>query len=205
MDTSRQVARALIDSGAITFALIDPLPIASGLVSPVSLNVKVLPYHPAEWKVIIDAAGEMIAAPSLSPERIAGPEEAALFHAILGFATGTPSIALQSRTKERLRDRVAGRKTLLVEDFLVTGTSSIESIYRLQKDEALVTDMLVILSCDFPEARGPLQKENVTLHTLTTFPELLEEAVKAGALNEEESSDIEQWRQNPYFWLSTSV
>lgn len=204
MDIAHKVARALIESGAIMFTIKDPVPIASGLVSPVYVDCRVLPQYPEQWKVIIAAFCELIEQERLHPEFLIGTEETSVLHSVLGFDSGVPALPLQAKSKG-LRKRVAGKRALLIEEFITTGTKTMESIYSLQNEEAEVSDLLTILACGFPESVESLKRENIRLHQLTSFPVVLEEAVKAGKISVTEREEIEEWRGNPYFWLSTAV
>ena len=57
---SEAVAKALIEIGAVGFSLHDPITFKSGIVSPVYVDNRRLPYHPRQWQVVIEGFQALI-------------------------------------------------------------------------------------------------------------------------------------------------
>jgi orotate phosphoribosyltransferase len=95
---------------------------------------------------------------------------------------------------------VKGKKILLVEDLVSTGSSSLSGVEALRKDGATINDCLVIVSYDFEEAKENFEKAKVKLHALTDFPTIFEQAVEMGKITEEEKKVVEEWYADPWNW-----
>ena len=95
---------------------------------------------------------------------------------------------------------IKGKKTLLVEDLVSLGMSSLSAVKEIRNADGIVNDCLVIVSYDFAEAKEAFKKANVELHALTSVPVILEEALKLGALKQNEVDTIKEWFANPHSW-----
>jgi orotate phosphoribosyltransferase len=208
MDTQRHVALALIKIGAIGFRLDDPITFKSGIVSPVYVDNRKLPFHPKEWKIVLEGFKDVIEKENIDLDVVAGVEAAGIPHsAALGFVLGKPSVFVRKQAKEHgTKKLVEGgdltlKKVLLIEDLVSTGSSSLKAIESMRSEGAIADHCLVIVSYDFDEAKENFKKANVTLHCLTSFPVILEEAEKMGILTAEQIGKIKEWFADPYGWV----
>lgn len=209
METKQEhdVAQAILRIGAVGFAPSKPITFKSGIISPVYVDNRKFPFNPAEWKIIIESFKRIIVSNKIDAEIIAGVEAAGIPHsAALGFLMNTPSIFVRKKvkdhgTKSRIEGgKVEGKKVLLIEDLVTTGGSSLESIRALKEEGAEANNCLVIVSYGFKEAIEAFKNEGVVLHSLTSFPIILEEAVKMRKISEEESVKIQEWFDDPHGW-----
>lgn len=205
--TSQAIAKALLSIKAVGFKPDDPITFKSGIISPVYVDNRKFPYHPTEWKQVIDGFSEIIATKSLDFEVIAGIETAGIPHSsALGYATHTPSVFVRKKikdhgTKSRVEGgEVAAKKVLLIEDLVTTGGSSLAGVEALRAEEAIVTDLLCIVTYGFDEATENFSKANVKLHTLTTFEVILDEAVNQKVLTQEQKKIVSDWFTDPHGW-----
>ncbi len=102
------------------------------------------PFHPAQWRIVIEAFKELIDTEGLVPDVIAGVEAAGIPHsAALGFFMGKPSVFVRKKPKEHgTKNRVeggsvAGKRVLLIEDLVTTGGSSLQAVEALKNEGAL--------------------------------------------------------------------
>src|SRR5579875_587055 len=175
-----EVARALLQIGGVGFRLDDPITFKSGIVSPVYCDNRTFPFWPLEWKKVIEGFSAMIERENISFDVIGGIEAAGIPHsAALGYAMQKPSIFIRKQPKEhgkRARIEggdVRGKRVLLVEDLVTTGSSSLSGVQALRDAEAIVTDCLAIISYGFAEAELAFETARVRLHTLTNFETVL--------------------------------
>src|SRR5262245_26696238 len=175
MDTPTQIARILLEIGAVGFSPQQPVVFKSGLLSPVYVDNRRLPYWPAQWKVVLDGFQTLIRDTALPFDVIAGIETAGIPHsAALGYALEQPSVFVRKQAKDHgTRSRVEGgpvreKRVLLVEDLVTTGGSSLLGVEALRQDGAQVTDCLAIVSYGFRQATEAFQAADVRLHTLTS-------------------------------------
>ncbi len=206
-DMERDIARALITIGAVGFTVSNPVTFASGIVSPVYVDNRRFPFHPSEWKQVIEGFAALINTKGIAPEVIAGVEAAGIPHsAALGFHIGTPSVFIRKKPKGYGMNKlveggdVSGKKALLIEDLVTTGGSSLKAVEALRAEGAAVTDVAVIVTYGFPESVAAFKEANVNLHALTTFPIILEEAKALNKITNEDVKAILEWTQNPHGW-----
>ena len=207
MNMQEEVAKALLNIGAVGFKPKEPITFKSGIVSPVYCDNRKFPFHPTEWKQVIGGFKHLIEQNKIEAEVIAGVEAAGIPHsAALGFFMSRPSVFVRKEAKDHgLKKRVEGgdvigKKVVLVEDLVSTGSSSLSVINALRNEGAVVNDLIVIVTYGFKESVEAFEKANVKLHALTTFPIILEEAVAMSRITEEEKAIVSDWLLDPHGW-----
>ncbi len=176
----QQVARALLEIGAVGFNDREPVRFKSGILSPVYVDNRRVPFYPRAWRVVIRGFSGLISSRRLDFEIIAGIETAGIPHsAALAYMMEMPSVFVREQSKDHgLKNRVeggsvVGLRTLLIEDMITTGSSSLSGVQALRDEGAVVTDCLAIVSYGFREAEDAFAAANVRLHTLTNFDTIL--------------------------------
>ena len=195
----KKVAQALLSIGAVSFPK-DMITFKSGIKSPVYIDNRKFPFHPKEWKDVIESFAEVIKKKDLKVDVVAGVEAAGIPHSsALSFLLEIPSVFVRKQAKDHGTKKmveggdVADKKVLLIEDVVSAGHSSLAGVTSLRAEGAIVEDCLVILSYGFSESREGFEKANVRLHTLTSFPVILEEAKKQGILEGDKLKTVEDW------------
>lgn len=208
-DTASHVARALLDIGAVGFSPDQPLTFKSGIVSPVYVDNRRLPYWPDAWQVVIAGFQALIDEQAIAFDVLGGIETAGIPHsAALSFAMRRPSIFVRKQPKDHgTRSRVeggavTGKRILLVEDLVTTGGSSLSGVDALRAEGATVTDLLAIVSYDFAEAAQAFAAADVRLHTLTSFPVITREALATGRFDAATLDIVNDWLADPVGWNS---
>ena len=67
----QQIARALVSIGAVGVSRAKPIIFKSGIISPVYVDNRALPFHPAEWRLVIEGFRQAIANEKIPFEVIA--------------------------------------------------------------------------------------------------------------------------------------
>lgn len=206
-DWQAEVARALVAIGAVGFAPQQPVTFKSGLISPVYVDNRRIPYWPEHWKVVIGGFEALIRAERIAFDVIAGIEAGGIPHsAALGYSLGRPSVFVRKQVKEHgTRSRIEGgdvrnRRVLLVEDLVTTGGSSLAGVEALREDGAVVNDCLTIVSYEFAEATASFAAAGVRLHPLTSFSAILREGLALGLFSASDKAVIEDWLRDPIHW-----
>jgi orotate phosphoribosyltransferase len=209
MSMEKEVARALVEIGAVRFTPDAPITFKSGIISPVYVDNRKLPFYPKEWKVVLSAIEKKIKENKIHFDIVAGVESGGIPHsAALGFMLDMPSVFVRKQlkdhgTKSRIEGgEVRGQAVLLIEDMVSTGASSLAAVEALRDEFAVVTDCIAIVSYNFPDALEAFEKANATLHSLTTFPVILEEAVALGKISEPDAERVRAWFADPYNWVA---
>lgn len=205
--TERAVAQALLEINAIGYSADEPITFKSGIKSPVYVDNRKLPYYPNQWRVVIDAFQRVLQQEDELCEIVAGVAVGGVPHsATLGYLLRRPSIFIRKEAKEHGEKKrveggdVNGRHVVLVEDLVTTGGSSLNAIQAL-RDEGAITDLLVaIVSYGFEEAITAFEQANVRLHTLTSFPVILDVAREQNYFTDEQITVISDWYQAPHHW-----
>jgi orotate phosphoribosyltransferase len=201
---SAAVARALLEAGTVTLTPDAPVTFKSGLRSPVYVDNRKLVFQPTAWNTVIEAFTAEL--PGGEPV-IAGVESAGIPHSsALAFSAGLPSVFVRKAAKEHGLGRrieggdVSGHQTILVEDMVTTGGSSLSAVEALRESGAIVGDCFAIITYGFSEALAAFDEAAVTLTTLTTFGTVVAEALSAGTIDEREADLVRSWLADPHAW-----
>ncbi len=207
VDTALEIAEALLAIGAVGFRPETPITFKSGLLSPVYCDNRRFPFHPMEWTKVIRGFERMVAERGIAMEIVGGVEAAGIPHsAALGFAMQRPSVFIRKEakghgTKKRVEGGdVAGRRVVLVEDLVTTGSSSLAAVEALRDEGAVVTDCMAIISYGFAEARKAFAQAGVTLHAATDFETVLDLATDRGVLDADGAATVRDWLREPRGW-----
>ena len=203
-DSRAVVARALLEAGTVTLTPDAPVTFKSGLRSPVYVDNRRLIFQPGPWRTVIDAFAAKLPHGDVV---IAGVESAGIPHSsALAFAVEQPSVFVRKAAKEHGLGRrieggeVSGRRTVLVEDMVTTGGSSLSAVEALRESGADVTDCFAIITYGFPEALEAFDVAGVKLTTLTTFEAVVAEALSDGAIDERAADLVRSWLADPHAW-----
>jgi orotate phosphoribosyltransferase len=203
------VAHALLEIGAVGFNFEYPITFKSGILSPVYVDNRRLPFYPAQWQIIIQAFQNLIQTQSLDYAIIAGVAVGGIPHsATLGYTLNKPSVFIRKEAKEHGKQQlveggdVNNQRVLLVEDMVTTGGSSLKAIQALRAEGAIVKDLLTIVSYNFAEASKNFAEEKIRLYNLTDFSVILTVAQETHRLQPHEATIIRDWLDDPYGWAT---
>lgn len=209
MECQKEVAKSLLNIGAVGFKPKEPITFKSGIVSPVYCDNRKFPFHPEEWKKVIEGFKALIDRDNVTFDVIAGAELAGIPHSsALGYLLGKSSVMVRKQAKEHgLGKRIeggdiTGKTVLMLEDLVTTGSTSISMIETLKKEGGIVKDCVIIVTYGFKESVEAFAKANVKLHALTSFSIILEEALAMKKFSQEEKIIIEDWFNDPYGWAA---
>ncbi len=206
---SREIAEALIAVDGVGFRPTMPITFKSGIVSPVYCDNRRFPFWPQEWAKVIHGFERLIAEKEIPLDVVGGVEAAGIPHsAALGFLMKKPSVFVRKEakdhgTKKRVEGGdVSGKRVVLVEDLVTTGSSSIAAIEALRAEGAIVTDCLAIISYGFAEAADLFVQHGVMLHSTTTFESVLEIAIERGTIDAVGAVLVLDWLREPRGWAA---
>ena len=222
MDTSRQIARRLLEVGAVKLQPNAPFTWASGLRSPIYCDNRVLLSYPTIRSEVVDALGGAVpilaglahasqggstSGKGRSVDGIAGVATAGIPHgALLADRLQLPFVYIRSSAKEHgRRNQIEGRlepgkRYLVVEDLISTGGSSLQAIEALRAVGGQAAGVVAIFTYGFPSAERAFERAEVPLHALSRYDVLLEEARAMGTLSDEEAATLSSWREDPRAW-----
>jgi len=197
----------LLQSKAIKLEPTKPFTWASGWKSPIYCDNRITLSFPETRTAIRNAFVEAISKTYPEVEVIAGVATGAIAQgALVAEAMNLPFAYVRSAPKkhgmENLIEGIVkpGQKVVVVEDLISTGGSSLQAVEALRKAGAHVLGMVAIFTYGFPKAEENFKESGCKLITLTNYMELLDMAVKADYIREEQLEVLKRWRQSPETW-----
>ncbi|MCD6304438.1 MAG: orotate phosphoribosyltransferase [Planctomycetes bacterium] len=204
-----EVAEILLDIGAVAFSPDEPFTYASGMVSPVYTDNRLLASFPAEWSRVINRFVERITwqVGRRNFDKLAGTATSAISHAAyLADLLGVPMVYVLSEapghgTRSRIQGRLRpGERLVVVEDLVTTGASSIATARALRRAGAEVSRCMAIFTYGMPEAREAFAAEGIELLTLCDLEAMLAAAERTGRLAPDQSAAVRRWIADPRAW-----
>lgn len=206
---AHEIAGWLLEIEAVGFSPEKPIRFKSGILSPVYIDNRCLPFHPRAWHAVIEGFRALIDTSQLEYDVVAGVAVGGVPHSsALAYVLSKPSVFIRKEAKEHGKQKrveggdVGGRRTLLVEDLVTTGGSSLSAVDALREEGADVTDVLAIVSYAFAEGKRAFAEAGVRLQTLTNFQVIIERAIAAGRLDQKHQQVVQQWFDDPQRWTA---
>jgi len=91
-------------------------------------------------------------------------------------------------------------RIVVVEDLISTGGSALKAVQALRDAGFSVDHCLCIFSYGFQRAVESFKKMDCQLHTLLTFPQLLEHCKTMGRFTPNQLQLLSDWGENPFEW-----
>jgi orotate phosphoribosyltransferase len=197
-DSSVEVARLLVQTGAIAFQTSPFFTFTSGVESPVYVDNRRLLGFPGERRAVVEAL--LRRARELPVEAVAGTATAGIaWAAWMADALGLPMMYVRSGAKGWGRQQAvegfapAGAQTLLIEDLAFSGGSLLAAAEQLRTAGYEVTDCQTIVTYGIPAAARELARIGIQHHALTTIDAALGVAGSTGALSDEQTAIVRDW------------
>jgi len=202
-----EVARQLLAINTIKIQPDAPFTWASGWKAPIYCDNRKILSYPATRTFICKAFSELVREKYPDAEAIAGVATGAIAHGVLvAEELGLPFIYIRSAPKghglENLieGDIPQGTKTVIIEDLVSTGTSSLNAAQAVRNYGAEVLGMLAIFTYNFPHAAANFENANIELTTLSNYNVLLKLAHDSGEINDKQLASLNNWRKTPETW-----
>lgn len=210
MNKAQEVAKILLDIGAVKVSMDPPFTWTSGIKSPVYCDNRKLISHPKERQAVVKAFADLVSEKNLDPEYIGGTATAAIpWAAFLAYELNLPMVYIRPEKKEHGAGRQvegdlpSGKRVLIVEDLISTGGSSVNAAKAVQQEcQCVVTDVLAIVTYELDEAQQKFQQSGLHLTTLTNFSTIIGLALERGSITQEQSTKILEFRKDPRAWGS---
>lgn len=202
-----EIANALLDIGAVGFRPDRPIKFKTGLLAPIYIDNRKFIFHPTAWRKVIEGFETLLTDLQLKPDVIAGIETAGIPHSsVLGYVLERPTVFVRKKLKDHGTQipieggDVTGHTVLLIEDNISSGSSSMHGVDALRAAGATVQNLFAITDYEFKESSATFGAAGITVHTLTTFSVVLDEAERRGDLSPENHASIDDWFADPWAW-----
>jgi orotate phosphoribosyltransferase len=204
---AKKLATMLLEIGAVKLSPQKPFTWASGWLSPIYCDNRLVLSFPAIRSFIKESFVELIKTQYPETEVIAGVATAGVPHgALVADALNLPFIYVRPKPKEHgmgnlIEGKIeAGKKVLLIEDLISTGGSSLKAAQAVQEAGMPVIGMAAIFTYGFEVAVQAFQQANIPFSTLSNYNALLVEAVANDYITEDAMASLHEWRSNPAEW-----
>ncbi len=203
----RQVAEKLLQINAIRLNVQKPFTWASGWKSPVYCDNRRILSFPVVREFIKSEMSNLVFEIFPEAELLAGVATGGIAHgALVADQIKLPFAYVRSKAKGHgLGNRIEGvvekgAKTVVIEDLISTGGSSLEACRALQEAGAEVIGLVAVFTYGFPVAEDAFKEAGIPFYTLSNYPEMIEEAQSRGVVSEEQMATLAAWRENPSEW-----
>ena len=207
MSTETKVAELLLSSGAIILRPQKPFKFASGILSPIYCDNRLLLSRPIERKMIRGFYVKKIRKENIDADVIAGIATASIpWAALVAEKLKKPMIYIRTEQKNHGRENLIegglepGQKVLVIEDLVSTGGTSLSSVASARKEGAVVEKCLAIFTYEMEIAKKGFADARCQLLTLSNFSTLVKVAAKKGYIKQEEISMLKEWSKSPMEW-----
>ncbi|HKK42259.1 MAG TPA: orotate phosphoribosyltransferase [Bacteroidales bacterium] len=206
---AKKTAEYLLQIKAIKLQPSNPFTWASGWKSPIYCDNRKTLSFPEVRTFIRDSFAGMIKELYPDTELVAGVATGAIAHgALVADKLGLPFVYVRSGAKEHgLGNQIEGyftpgQKTVVIEDLISTGGSSLGAVKALREAGCEVPGMLAIFTYGFGKAVDAFEAATCKLDTLGNYPELIEAALRTGYIGQTEVDTLKKWRLDPANWGS---
>ena len=204
---SHQIASKLLEIEAIKLNLENPFTWASGWRSPIYCDNRLSLSYPKIRTMIKIALSKAILEKFSEVEAIAGVATAGIPQgALVAEELGLPFIYIRSKPKGHGMTNMIeglvtkGQKTVLIEDLISTGGSSIKAGIALREAGIEVLGMAAIFTYGFNIADANFKEAGINVITLSNYNDMIEQAVDTGYVSTDQVASLKSWREDPSSW-----
>ncbi|KYG75686.1 MULTISPECIES: orotate phosphoribosyltransferase [Roseivirga] len=205
--TALKIASDLLSIEAIKLSIDNPFTWSSGWKSPIYCDNRMSLSYPETRTFIKNELAKVAKEKFSGYEAVAGVATAGIPQgALLADLLEVPFIYVRSKPKGHgMENLIEGKvdpdkKVLIVEDLVSTGGSSLKAAAALRQAGYEVVGMLAIFTYGFPLADENFKNAGVTLHCLSNYSIMLEQAIEMGYITSEDVASLEEWRKAPALW-----
>ena len=207
LSTAKKVAEYLLQIKAIKLEPENPFTWASGWQSPIYCDNRITLSFPEIRTFLSQAMANEIKIKYPQTKAIAGVATGAIgIGMMVAEALDLPFMYVRPQPKKHGRqNQIEGQydvdaPTVVVEDLISTGKSSLQAVEALRKAKINVLGMIALFSYEFDVAKNNMMDAEVELSTLSGYNTLIETAIKAGYIEIDQEKVLKQWRKAPALW-----
>ena len=179
----KEIAKALLEIGAVFLRPDDPFTWASGIKSPIYCDNRLILSAPKQRKIVEEAIAKTVKEIFPEAEALMGTSTAGIAHAaIAAWILDMPMGYVRGSAKDHGRNnRIEGKlepgtKVVVIEDLISTGGSCIDVVEALREAGADVLGVVSIFTYGMQKGLDRLEAAKVENHSLSNFDTLVEVA-----------------------------
>jgi orotate phosphoribosyltransferase len=207
MTNEKIVAEKLLQINAIKLNAEEPFTWASGWKSPVYCDNRKALSFPYIRDFIKSEMCNVIFEKFPEAELLAGVATAGIpWGAMAADQLKLPYVYVRAKPKEHgLGNQVegfyeSGQKTIVIEDLISTGKSSLQVVDVLKNSGLDVIGMVSIFTYGFDVAKKAFEEAKISYTSLTNYETLVKLAIEKGIVSAEQEMILLNWRSNPAEW-----
>ncbi|MAX66050.1 MAG: orotate phosphoribosyltransferase [Bacteriovoracaceae bacterium] len=197
-----QIAEALLQTQSVHINTQEYFTWTSGKKSPIYCDNRQLISYPHYRTLITQEFVKKIKTDFSQVELIAGTATAGIpWAAWIAESLNLPMIYIRSKPKGHgLKSAIEGKalpsqKTLIIEDLISTGKSSIEAVHNAKNDKLEVLGVLSIFTYGFSQAENAFQEQSIEKYSLCHLDQLLQHAQATQTLNSSNVDQVLEWKK----------
>ncbi|MCD6478385.1 MAG: orotate phosphoribosyltransferase [Candidatus Diapherotrites archaeon] len=202
-----KIAELLLRIGAVTVRPSKPFRYASGILSPIYTDNRLLMSYPEDRRKVARAMAKLMIEETIAPDAIPATATAGIPHAAwLAELLDKPMVYVRSEKKSHGKENVIegivrqGQIAVTVEDLISTGGSALGTVQALRSAGCIANNCLAIFTYEMKKAEDNFKRHKVSLHALTRFSILIDVAEKKGYISAEERRIALEWNKAPETW-----
>ena len=204
-------AEKLLQADAVRLNPNEPFTWASGWKSPIYCDNRRVLSQPFIRDYIKSELCNVVFEKFADAELIAGVATAGIaWGAMVADQLKLPFVYVRPKPKEHgLGNQIEGhfiegQKTVVIEDLISTGKSSLQVVEVLRQNGLEISGMVSIFNYQFDVAVNAFEKAGVPYFSLTNYPNLLTLAGRKGIIRSEDEEVLLKWRADPANWTGVS-
>lgn len=207
MIRAEEIAKTLLEIGAISLNPKEPFTWASGIKSPIYCDNRIIMSVPRARTLITESLIALIQEAYPEVEVIAGTVTAGIPHAaFVAQKMDLPMVYVRGKAKEhgkakQIEGRVQpGQKVVLIEDLISTGGSVIEAAKAIEREGLTVLGCLAIFTYELEKGKENFYNSGYSVETLSGYSSLLKVAQEMAAITEQEFEVLKKFSKDPLNW-----
>jgi orotate phosphoribosyltransferase len=207
MTNEKAVAEKLLQVNAVRLNVKEPFTWASGWKSPIYCDNRRILSFPFVRDFIKSELCNLVFEKFPGAELLAGVATAGIaWGAMVADQLKLPYVYVRPKPKEHgLGNQVEGyyekgQKTVVIEDLISTGKSSLQVVDVLKNAGLHMEGMVSIFTYDFPVASQAFADARLNYYCLTNYPVLIQLAIEKGIVSKNQEEILLKWRNDPSNW-----
>lgn len=204
-----KIAEILLKANAVMLRTKPPFRWASGILSPIYTDNRILMSYPRQREFIVNAFIKLIRKNKVKFDGFAATATAGIpWAAWLAQKLKKPMVYVRSESKDHGRENLIegkieeGQTYIVVEDLVSTGSSSMNTINAVREKGGIVECCIAIFTYELEKSRNNFEGANVRLFTLTDFTSFVKTALKNKYISKVQLNHIMDWKKHPEGWVN---
>lgn len=205
--TGAKIAQYLLEINAIQLRPNEPFTWASGWKSPIYCDNRLSLSYPEIRSYIKKKLAKKIQSAYPDVEAIVGVATAGIAPgALAADVLDLPFAYIRPEPKKHGRQNMIegyltkGMKTVVVEDLISTGKSSLKAVEALRESNVQVLGLASIFTYGFEEADANFKNAKCKYFSLCDYDALIKTARKEGYIENAHVESLKKWREAPDKW-----